>query len=354
MPAMARTVTDLLGRQVEIPAKPKRIVLGESRMLYTLGLLQPQDPGQHIIGWPSDIQRYDPQSWSQYLAAFPQLGSITSLGSSVNQLNPEKLIQLQPDLVILPRVARRDPNTDQLVTLLTTSHIPVIFVDFRVNLLHNTVPSLRLLGTALNQSAQAEKFIAFYQKHMAAIPQRLASYQGKKPTVMLQLHLGRDEHCCTTAVKGNLGQLLNFAGGDNIATTKVSGVFGEVSPEFLLQANPDRYIATGMLAGNSGQGLLLGPQGSTQLSQQRFLELVKGSPVLNTLPAVSHGHAYQIWQNFYLSPMHIVACEFFAKLLYPELFSDLSPEATLRSIYAQFLPIPYTGYYFGQLTYHKS
>lgn len=115
----------------------------------------------------------------------------------------------------------------------------VIYVDLRIDLLNNTVPSVRLLGEVLNRQPRAEQFIAFYQQHMVVIRQRLAGYQGPKPKVMLHLHLGRRDTCCTTAAHGNLGDLLTFAGGDNIANASVKGVYGELNPETILSANPD-------------------------------------------------------------------------------------------------------------------
>ncbi|EKN3436935.1 hypothetical protein OZ689_004072, partial [Yersinia enterocolitica] len=42
--SQAKSVTDILGRQVIVPDYPQRIILGESRMLYTLALLEPGNP----------------------------------------------------------------------------------------------------------------------------------------------------------------------------------------------------------------------------------------------------------------------------------------------------------------------
>ncbi|OJH82185.1 periplasmic binding protein [Serratia marcescens] len=56
--AQAKTVTDITGRQVVVPDNPQRIVVGESRMLYTLALLEPGNPAQRIVGWPADLARF--------------------------------------------------------------------------------------------------------------------------------------------------------------------------------------------------------------------------------------------------------------------------------------------------------
>lgn len=223
-------------------------------MLYTLALLEPGNPAQRIVGWPADLARFDAQSWQLYTQKFPQIAAIPIIsGNNFRQVNIESLLQLKPDLVILARYAREDGDNDLLVSALNKAGVAVIYVDLRIDLLNNTVPSVRLLGEVLNRQQRAEQFIEFYQQHMAVIRQRLAGYQGPKPKVMLHLHLGRRDTCCTTAAHGNLGDLLTFAGGDNIANASVKGVYGELNPETILSANPDVYLATGM-AGRRASG----------------------------------------------------------------------------------------------------
>jgi iron complex transport system substrate-binding protein len=39
----------------------------------------------------------------------------------------------------------------------------------------------------------------------------------------------------------------------------------------------------------------------------------------------------------------------FAKTLYPQLFADVDPQQTVKAIYDQFLPIPFSGTYWSQL-----
>ncbi|MDN5680561.1 MAG: hypothetical protein L0G81_08020, partial [Ewingella sp.] len=71
--ASAKTVVDISNRTVEVPDNPQRIVVGESRMLYTLALVEDGNPAKNIIGWPGDMQNLDPQSWQLYVKAFPQI-----------------------------------------------------------------------------------------------------------------------------------------------------------------------------------------------------------------------------------------------------------------------------------------
>ncbi|MDI9277299.1 ABC transporter substrate-binding protein [Pantoea sp. EABMAA-21] len=348
--ALAKTVTDIDGNQVDIPDHPQRIVLGESRMLYTLALLEPGNPFQHIVAWPQDLKKYDSQTWNSFARQFPQMLKIPSLGSGgPNAINPEQILALKPDVVILPSLARYDDADLRLVSMLKAAHIPVVKIDLRVHLLKNTRRSVEIFGEVLNQQARAQAFNRFYDAHMQVIRDRLASYHGAKPSVLLQLHLGRRNECCVTAVNGSLGELLNAAGGDNIAAKTQHGVFGRLSEEMVIAAQPDYYFATGF-GDNEAQGLLkLGPEVALPAVQSSFAQLTAQQNGLRELAALRNGHSAVIWMNFYLSPWHIAATEFMAKTLYPQLFADVEPEQTLKQIFNDFLPIPYSGTYFTQI-----
>jgi len=346
----ARTLTDITGRQVTIPDHPQRIVLGESRMLYSVALLTPGNPLKHIAGWPQDLKKYDPQTWQIFARQFPQMEQIPVVGlAGVNDMNPEQVIALKPDVVILPQLARGSEKGAVLEKMLAAAHIPVVKIDLRVKLLKNTEHSITLLGEVLNQPQRAAEFNRFYRSHMQRIADRLADYHGQKPSVLLQLHLGRRSECCVTSVNGNLGELLTFAGGNNIASQQVKGVFGRLSEESVIAAQPDYYFATGTGTADEAGALKLGPAVTTAQTRQSLLALTGQQHALKQLSALRNGHAGAIWHNFYLSPWHVVATEFFATTLYPQRFHDVDPEQTLRQLFQDFLPIPYSGSYLYQL-----
>jgi iron complex transport system substrate-binding protein len=344
--AQSKTLTDSLQRQVKVPDNPQRIVIGESRMIYTLALVEDGNPAKRVVGWPADLRNLDKQTWDRYVKAFPEIGKITQIGNSnFSQLNVEKIIALQPDLVILPVYARTPPNNSQFMLQLQAANIPVLFLDFRVDPLSNTVASLRTLGAALNDEAKSERFIAFYQQHMQRIHDRLANWHGTRPKVMLQLHLGKKAECCTTVAHGNLADLIAFAGGDNIAAGRFPAVFGQLNPEAVIAANPDIYIATGSSGPEETSALQLGPLVNAEQAKTTFLRALAQDSTVSALPAVQQQRAAAFWQNFYMSPWHLLAAEFFAKTFHPQLFHDLSPNDTLREMNQQFLPIPETGTY---------
>jgi len=339
----AKIVTDILQRNVTVPDNPQRIVLGEGRLLYTLALVEKGNPLRRVVGWPADLPRYDPQTWARYSAAFPAIKKIPLIGGAApGQLSAEKIIALRPDLLIMPLYAKRPAAQESLLAQLTAAGVPVIYIDTRVDQLNNTVPSLRILGEALGDRQKAQRFIAFYQRHRDLIRDRLREAAPARPRVMLQLHIGRRDACCTTVGHGNLAELLAFAGGDNIAAGKFGSVFGQLSPEAVLAARPDYFIATGL---GSAQQLQLGPQVTAQAARESFAQALASQPLLAQLTAIRQGRTLAIWHNFYLSPWHLLALEIFAKTLHPQLFTDLDPAQTLQEMNRDFLPLPESGTY---------
>ncbi len=50
-----RTVTDILGRQVNVHVPVRRVILGEGRQLYLVAALDKENPLQRIVGWRKDL-----------------------------------------------------------------------------------------------------------------------------------------------------------------------------------------------------------------------------------------------------------------------------------------------------------
>ncbi|HEX3635614.1 MAG TPA: iron ABC transporter substrate-binding protein, partial [Paraburkholderia sp.] len=76
----AQSVTDLAGRTVAIPAEPHRILLGESRLLTAVALLEGQHPLARIVGWQGDLPTMDPQTYDAYAKKFPEIKQIPLIG----------------------------------------------------------------------------------------------------------------------------------------------------------------------------------------------------------------------------------------------------------------------------------
>lgn len=343
----AATVIDMAGRSVTIPAKVDRILLGEGRLFYAVSLLEGKKPFDRIVGWQGDFRKLDTQTYAIYQARFPQIDNIPLIGNTTaDSISPEKVLTLNPDIAIFGLSGHGPGKNSELVNQLEKAGVPVVFVDFRTSPLKNTLPSMRVLGKVLHREQQAENYINFYQDHVRQVTDITNKIpQDKKPSVFIELHAGSSEECCGSAGKGNMGDFIDQAGGNNVAKNLLPGALGTVNLEKVLAANPDIYIASGGKAPDSqAPGIVLGAQ-VTPEQAQTSLQKVLNRKGINTLSAVNDGRSYAIWHNYYNSPYNLLAIQSFAKWFYPEQFVSLDPKRTMDDLYSQFLAVEPSGTY---------
>lgn len=339
-PARAEiTVTDILGRQVTLPAPARHIVLGEARHLAVLGLIH-DDPVALVSGW-RQARALDAPTLAAYRAKFPGIDAIRPVGAGNRGISAETIIALHPDLVVLTLVDQNDSATQVAVQRIEAAGIPVAYVDFFSHPQENSIPSLRILGRLTGAEARAEEFAQFYETRLNRIRSRLADPAIPRPRVFVHVHAA-PTGCCSTVGNGVFHDFVTTAGGHNIGADTVGTVQGNVSLEYLVGADPDIYIATGGTHMAQRGGLVLGSGVRAQTAQSSFDGLV-AAPGFSALRAVRQGRAAGVWHMFNDSPAHIALIEYLAKSFHPDLFQDLDPDATLAEIQARFSPVTVPG-----------
>lgn len=340
-PALASiSVTDMLQRHVTLAGPAKRIVLGESRHILTLALLE-QDPLKNVVGWGDDLQRYSPATWQAILAQHPEAKNIPLLGTmNMGTFSLEATIATKPDLVIFTLYGPPPPGLEKL----DAAHIPYIFVDFFRKPLTNTLPSLRLLGNVLGEDAKAAQIIAFIQQHEQNIEQRLRQ-STQRPRVFFHLNPGKGD-CCFTSGNSNMKDFIAAAGGHNIGSDYLSAPIGKMNAEAVISQQPDFYLLGGGSSVAQG-GLQIGPGVTPQQAANSVARLLQHGE-LRTLNAISHHQAGGVWLFFFDSPLWFVGVEALAKMFHPQLFADLNPQATLDSVNREYLALPLNGTFWSE------
>lgn len=344
---LAATVTDIAGRTVEVPDNVNRILLGEGRLFSAIALLEGDKPLDRIVGWQGDLRKLDPQTYAVYKDKFPQIDKIPLIGNtSADSVSAEKVLTLNPDIAIFGLSGHGPGKNSELVNQLEKAGVPVVFVDFRDNPLKNTLPSMRMLGKALNREQVAEKYADFYERNQKLVTDITSHIpEDKKPSVFIELRAGAFEDCCGTAGDGNMGNFIDLAGGKNIAKGALPGALGTMNLEKIIAADPQIYIATGAKAPKSKDaGVQLGAQ-STAEDAKASLKAITERKGIHSLSAVKDGKDYAIWHNYYNSPYNVLATQVFAKWFYPEQFAELDPQKTLNELHSQFLAVEPTGIY---------
>lgn len=344
--AQARQVTDLAGRVVTVPDHPRRVLLGEGRFVFAMALLDRADPVARVVGWQGELKQQDPYSWQQLVKRFPKAAEVPLIGTtSEASVSPEKIVALRPDVAVFSLSGHGPGRNNPMIASLQQAGIPIVFIDFRQHPVQNTVPSLRILGQALDRQEQAERYIAFYESHMAKVRDLVQPVpQAERPRVFVEMLAGVWPACCHTTGNGSFGDLLQAAGGVNVAAPVLPGAIGDVSMEFLLQSQPRVYIATGSRSEPGRPGLLAGPGAAADVSATSLSALLQRDGIRD-LEAVKRGRAFGIWHAFYNSPYNVAAVEAMAKWLYPERAAALDPHATLDTLYRDFLDLDGAGTY---------
>lgn len=331
-------VTDVSGREIRLEEPAKRILIDDGRYLVALSLIHP-DPVSVLSAWPKDIHRIGEAYYRDFAAKFPAIESLNQTSSSAGSFSVEQVLASEPDLAIFSLQSR--PSEIE-ISQLERAGIPVVVIDFFNHPLENSEPSFRLLGAVTGREQQAEAFIKLRRERIDMIRSRLEADSSARPNVMLEPHAARTEECCPSPGKGNIGDYIELAGGTNIGADVIKGITGVLNLEYVIEADPDVYIATGGPHMQGTQGLLIGP-GYDEATVRTTLDRVLARPGISGLKAVREGRAYGLAHQLLNSPLDILTIETLASWIRPDLFADIDPEETMKRLNEDFLAVPLQG-----------
>lgn len=336
LPAQAEVViTDAIGRQVVLGAPATRLVVNDSLTILSLALLDP-DPVARIVGWGSGY-RVDDGLRTAFRTRFPAIDAIPQIGGvTPRDVSIESLVAAEPDAFV---VTLWDPGWDPVVAQLDAIGIPTVFLedprDHDATRATAAARSVGLLGALTGHADRAAEFSAFVEGKMAVISARL-SPATTRPTVLVDAHAGLE--CCAVPGRDNmLAQMVAFVGGTSLGSAAIGGYDGRLSPEFVIDAAPQVYVATGG-AHLAGRGMTLGA-GIAPEEARASLASITADPIHAAVAASPNAVSHQLA----ISALHIVVTECLAKWVHPELFDDLDPEETLAEINRRFLAVPLSG-----------
>jgi len=345
-------VTDVLGRQVTLPGPAHRVVLAQARHFQVLSLLAP-DPAALLAGWSDELRTSFAPDYQAALKRFPALAHVPVVGRHTpDSFSVERTLALRPDLVVMTATFAglrpgQAAGESPLVGRLEAAGVPVIVIDFFLQPMENTVPSLRALGYAIGQAQRTEAFIAFYQRHMRAVAERLADLPAdQRPPVFVHAHAGVTD-CCSSPGTGTFNDMVAYAGGHNIGADVLKSATGKLNFEYINARAPRVYVATGT-GSQKGAGLAIGAGVAGDDARASLARLIEANH-LEALPAVRSGNSHGIWHAFNDTPLHVVFIEALAHWIHPDRFADVDPAATLRELNERFLAVPLEGTYLVDL-----
>ena len=342
--AQMTTVTDVLDREVTFDAPAQRVIVGFYPEDYmAIGTEAAYDK---VVGMSKYIWQARSANWEMYTKHRPSLADIPGIGRvDTKTFSVEKVISLNPDLIMLADWQFKGLGAD--VDRLEQAGIPVIVVDYNAQTLVRHVKSTEIIGVITGQQERAAEIANDYTKNMTLITERLAKANLPKPRIYTEFGASGINEVGYTFGKNMWGAIATMAGGDNISAPYVEW-WGKLNPEQILASDPQVIVVTGYETGNGDDAMLMG-QGVDEKVAQARLAGFKQRVGWSSLSAVQNNRMFAAYHGACRTIMDGAMVQFYAKALYPELFSDLDPEAAYKDFYKKYLPVTPEGSFMTQL-----
>lgn len=318
-----RVVTDVYGREVEIPNKVESIICTGNGALRMVSYLKATDM---LIGIEENDMIYETNTKRDYAHAYYDLFStLPAIGKgtgSAYSAYPEEIIKLNSDVII---TAYTPEAADQLTS---ETGIPVICVNYRsINFIDESFyKAVKLIGDVLGKEERATEVLSFIDAKKADLNVRTKDIsEESKPKVYTGAVTFSGAH-------GFAGTYANFGpfmaiNANNVADVIEEQGYFDVDLEKVIEWDPDI--------------IFLDP-GNMNLVNEEYKE---NPNFFNSLRAVEEDNIYTMpsFNNYSTNVTYALMDAYYTgTVLYPEEFSDIKIEETSNEILSFFLM---KGYY---------
>lgn len=334
--AETRVITDMLGREVEIPTEIKSVIVNGNNALRMLSYLGATDL---LVGVEETDKGFETSTKRDYAHAyydtFKDLPVIGKGGGSAYTAYPEEVLKANPDVILTCFV---EEAAEQLHK---ETGIPVVsiycpsanFID------ENWYAALRLTADVVGRQERCEELLGYIDGVKKDLKDRVADISDEdKPTVYTGAVTYSGAH-------GFAGTYANFGPFIAIDAKNVADETGEkagfdVDLEKVIVWDPDV--------------IFLDP-GNMSLVNEEY----KSNPdFFNSLTAVQKGEVYTMpsFNNYSTNVTYCLMNAYWAgKVLYPDKFADVSMETKSEEIMNAFLGTAFyddmlaEGLYYGKI-----
>ncbi|MFZ3050597.1 MAG: ABC transporter substrate-binding protein [Methanothrix sp.] len=319
VPALAAeemiAITDEEGRNVTVPFNPSSIIClspGAAEVIYALG------ESDRIIAVTDDCDMP------------PALLEKESIGKSSRNADLERIIELNPDLVIA-KTGGLFPEEDE--QKLTDYGIPVL----RYRLLHINalIPMIEDLGRILGEEEDARDMADEISGHYDSILDRTGTIPDEDRPSVYFMSMG---HFDWTGNRDSTGHVrIAEAGGRNIAAdlqTKVP----HVDMEWVIEEDPEVIIYSMTSEQYDGTTPTI------EEMEAKRMEIIS-LPGFDSVDAVKTGRVYISDIKMASGLSELAAMLYYAKWLHPDLFQDIDPRAVHGELLQKYLNMDIEGIY---------
>jgi len=325
----ALTLTDGFGREVTIPESVERVVCSGAGCLRYLVYLQAQDD---VVGVDSLEKEESAFEGRPYALANPQLKDYPLIGEFRGKDDPEKIIAISPQVVLKTGTSGQSAATNgaDADTLQNKTGIPVVM--FPYGSLKNEEQkaemynSLRIMGQVVGKQERAEEVINYINATMQDLENRTADIpESERKTAYIGGVSMAGAHGIISTEPAYPPFL--WVNANNVAAG-MGAEHADIAKEALVDWDPE-YIFIDI--------------GTLQVGNEGAIGELKNDTSLSGLSAVKNKKVYGVIPyNYYSTNYESVLANayFVGKVLYPDRFEDIDPEAKADEIYTFFLGKP--------------
>lgn len=270
----AFTIVDDFGREVTLQAAPERIISlapSNTEIIYALGL------GNKVVG----LTTYD-----DYPAEVLEVDKI----GDFNGINLEKIVELEPDLVISYGPGNEEENK-------RFDEAGIVYAGFEPESIDAVLETIRKIGKLTGRVEEANTLIEEMSTKKDEILSKLEGIERK--TVFYEIW---HDPLMAAGAGSFMNELITFAGGENIAKD-ADGGYPQFDLEQLVERNPQVYLTSMDLP-------------------EKTVESIKERPGYENIDAIINDRVYVLEPNIVSrpGPRIIEALEIVAKSIHPEKF----------------------------------
>ena len=310
------TVTDCIGRGVELPQPLDKVVILNSDVAEAMRILKVQDT---VVGVSETVKK-DP-----YLGMEDK-----ELIGKWDKPSYEKIVELKPQVVIS---YSKWPG-EELAEKLEPAGVKVVHLDLYKPETYDN--DFKTLGKMFGQEKKADSFLKWKAEKIATLDKVKDLPSDKRVKVFFMTISNFEKEKWGTFGSGTAAhQGIEMAGGNNVARELKD--YPDVSPEWILQQNPEVLVFAD--TAEDYLGFKITDYGNVEILKDKITK----NKVFSKTDAVQKDRIYLIRRTLVGADKTYLGALYLAKWFYPDQFKDLDPDKVLKEYYEKWLDIPFQG-----------
>lgn len=303
-------VNDSIKREIKIPIDVERVVVANR---YNMEIIKSINAIDKVVGVDYGIYQ-DQEAYGDFFT------KEQVIGKGQNDLNYEKIIELNPQLLIITG----NGNWKDAEQKLEPFGIKVIVLNAYYT--DEFKKTYTIAGKIFNREKEAKEFIDYFGSKLDYINNQLKNQQLK--TVYYEYK----NEGVTTIPGDYFYKMLEYAHADNILKNAKSL---QIDTESVVENNPDYIVKVG----DKGiEPKYIPPTVNEFLMRKKN---IISRPGWETLSAVKNDRILLLSQYAHGGASKIVGTCYIAKFLYPEYLPDLHPEEVFKEWVTKYQHLPY-------------